>query len=116
MRWHKKVAMLMLIGLLIAGPSAPLPYANAQAGDKFDAFDRAINAANTAQAKAAKELADMMTHMDSMKKMSMTSTEKAMMGMMEQMAAMIKSLLDTNKLLLDALKEQRKLDAGAVNK
>ena len=108
MRWHKRVAMLMLIGLLIAGPSVTLPYANAQ-GDRFDLIDRAINAADAAQAKAAQQLADMMKHMDSMKNMPMTSNEKAMMGMMEQMGAMIKSLLDENKMLLDAIRELRKL-------
>jgi hypothetical protein len=108
MRWHKKVAMLMLIGLLIAGPTVTLPYANAQ-GDRFDVIDRAINAAEAAQAKATQQLADMMKHMDSMMKMPMTPNEKAMTGMMEQMAATIKSLLDENKQLLDALKELRKM-------
>ena len=108
MRWHKKVAMLMLIGLLIAGPSVTLPYANAQA-DRFDVIDRAINAADAAQAKAAQQLADMMKHMDSMKMMPMTPNEKAMTGMMEQMAVEIKTLMDVNKQLLDALKELRRL-------
>jgi hypothetical protein len=108
MRWHKKVAMLMLIGLLIAGPTVTLPNANAQ-GDRFDVIDRAINAADAAQAKATQQLADMMKHMDSMMMMPMTPNEKAMAGMMEQMATLIKSLLDENKQLLDALKELRKM-------
>ena len=108
MRWHKKVAMLMLIGLLIAGTSALLPYASAQ-GDRFDVIDRAINAANAAQAQAAQRLAEMMKRMDSMKNTSMPSNEKAMMGMMEQTAGVMNSLLDTNKQLLVALTELRKM-------
>ena len=108
MRWHKKVAMMMLIGLLIAGASTLLPYANAQ-GDRFEIIDRAINAANAAQAQAAQQLANMMKHMDSMKKMSMTSDEKARMGMMEEMAGVSKSLLDEDTQLLVALTELRKV-------
>lgn len=107
MRWHKRAAMLMLIGLLIAGPGTLLPYANAQ-GDRFDLVDRAINAANAAQAKAAQQLADMTKHMDSMKQMAKTSNEKAMMGMMGEAATVMNSLLEEDKMLLGAITELRR--------
>ena len=69
----KKVAMLMLVGLLAAGPIAP-PHAAAQMGE---GYDRAMSAAQAALDKAAKVHNDMTMHMDSMMKMPMTANEKA---------------------------------------
>jgi len=101
----KKVAMIMVMGLLVAGPIAP-PHAAAQMGE---GYDRAVSAAQAAMDKAAKMHNDMMMHMDSMMKMPMSANEKAMMQQMQQMAAAIQDLVETNKQLLEAIKELRKL-------
>ncbi|HEX9246805.1 MAG TPA: hypothetical protein VGA35_11645 [bacterium] len=101
----KKMAMLMLVGLLAAGPIAP-PHAAAQMGE---GYDRAMSAAQAALDKAAKVHNDMTMHMDTMMKMPMTANEKAMMQQMQQMNDAIKDLVETNKQLLEALKELRKL-------
>ncbi|TMI88474.1 MAG: hypothetical protein E6H00_12430 [Bacillati bacterium ANGP1] len=100
----KKMAMLMLMGLLVAAPIAP-PHAVAQG----EGYDRAMSAAQAALDKATKAHNDMMMHMDSVMKMPMTANEKAMMQQMQQMAAAIQGLVETNKQLLEALKELRKL-------
>ncbi|HTD46239.1 MAG TPA: hypothetical protein VK881_03110 [bacterium] len=100
----KKVAMIMLMGLLVAGPIAP-PHAVAQG----EGYDRAMSAAQAALDKAAKVHNDMMMHMDSMMKMPMSANEKAMTQQMQQMAAAIQDLVETNRQLLEAIKELRKL-------
>ena len=100
----KRVAMIMLVGLLIAGPLAQIQNAGAQSetsGEKF------IKAAQVANDKAAKDFQMMMTKMDSMKKMPMTANEKEMMTMMGQMAETIKMLIETNKNLIDAARERK---------
>ena len=101
----KKMAMLMLVGLLAAGPIAP-PHAAAQMGE---GYDRAMSAAQAALDKATKAQNDMTMHMDSMMKMPMSANEKAMAQQMQQMADAIKSLVETNRQLLEALKELKKL-------
>ncbi len=106
----KKVAMIMLMGLLVAGPVAS-PHAFAQSGPS-EGFNTALNAAQAAQDKATKVYNDMMSHMDSMKKMSMNANEKEMMKMMQQMTDAIKSLTDANKQLIEAIKEMRKMQGG----
>jgi hypothetical protein len=97
----KKVAMIMLVGLLVfAGPTT-LRYAtaaNTPAESKF------LNDALAAQDKATKAYNDMMKKMDSMMKMPMSANEKSMMSMMQQMADVMKMLLDANKALIDAVK------------
>ena len=109
----KKVAMIMLVGLLATGPFAP-PYAAAQQGPA-EGVNTALTAAQAAQDKATKVYNDMMTHMDAMKKMSMSANEKEMTKMMGQMADAIKNLMDANKQLIEAIKELRKTQ-GEKNK
>jgi hypothetical protein len=93
-RQWKKVAMIMLVGLLVAGPLAQIQSAIASPeSDK----------AKVANDQAAKDLQQMMMQMDSMSKMPMTANEKAMMKMMHQMADTIKMLIDANKNLIDAV-------------
>jgi transposase len=101
----KKMAMLMLVGLLAAGPIAP-PHAAAQMGE---GYDRAMSATQAALDKATKAQNDMTMHMDAMMKMPMSGNEKAMTQQMQQMADAIKSLVETNRQLLEALKELKKL-------
>lgn len=108
----KAVAMIMLTGLLIAGPIAPAPHAAAQ-NSPVEGINTALNAAQVLQDKATKMHNEMMSHMDSMKKMSMTANEKEMMKMMEQMAGEIKLLLDANKQLREAIVEMRKMQGGS---
>ena len=106
MKNWKKVTMIMLMGLLMAGPIVPY-HAFAQNMASENAHT-ALAAAQAAQEKAAKDLHDAMTSMDSMKKMPMTANEKEMMKMMGQMADTIKNLMETNKQLIKAVEELRK--------
>ena|SRR5579864_3465267 len=92
-RW-KKVAMIMLVGLLVAGPLGQIHSAIASPeSDK----------AKVANDAAAHDLQQMMMEMDSMSKMPMTANEKAMMKMLHEMANTIKMLIDANKNLIDAV-------------
>jgi uncharacterized protein involved in copper resistance len=92
-RW-KKVAMIMLVGLLVAGPLGQIHSAIASPeSDK----------AKVANDAAAHDLQQMMMEMDSMSKMPMTANEKAMMKMLHEMANTIKMLIDANKNLIDAI-------------
>jgi hypothetical protein len=93
-RQWKKVAMIMLVGLLVAGPLAQIP--NAFASPESDK-------AKIANEAAAKDLQQIMTHMDSMSKMPMTANEKEMMKLLHQMADTIKMLIEANKNLIIAI-------------
>lgn len=110
MRNWKKLAMIMLMGLLVAGPVAP-HHAFAQ-NMPSEGAHTALAAAQAAQDKAAKTLHDTMASMESMKKMPMTANEKEMMKMMGQMADTIKNLTEANKQLIEAIKELRKGQPG----
>jgi maltodextrin utilization protein YvdJ len=111
MRNWKKATMIMLMGLLVAGPIAP-HYALAQGNMPSEGAHTALAAAQAAQDKAAKNLHETMASMDSMKKMPMTANEKEMMKMMGQMADTIKNLTEANKQLIEAIKELRKGQTG----
>lgn len=102
--------MVMLMGLLVAGPIAP-PHASAQ-NSPAEGFNTALSKAQAAQDKATKVYNDMMAQMDSMKKTSMTPNEKETMKMMGQMADAIKDLMEANKQLIEAVKELRKMQGG----
>jgi len=94
----KKVAMIMLVGLLfVAGPVAPRSAVaqNAPGVDK----------AQAAYEKSIKDWNDTMTKMNSMKSMPMSANEKGMMTMMQQMMDTMKSIAESNKATLDVLKE-----------
>jgi phosphoserine phosphatase len=100
----KKVTMIMLMGLLIAGPLGRLPHAAAD-NSALGLAHTALGAAEAAEAQAEKQYQQTMSHMDSMKKMSMSANEKAMMDQMAQMAATIKSLMETNQQLIETVKQ-----------
>ena len=110
MRSWKKVAMIMLMGLLVAGPIAP--HGAFAQNMPSEGAHTALTAAQAAQDKASKDLHDAMTTMDSMKKMPMTANEKEMMKMIGQMADTIKNLMDSNKQLIKAVEELRKAQPG----
>ena len=105
MRNWKKMAMIMLMGLLVAGPIAP--YRAFAQNMPSEGAHTALAAAQAAQDKAAKDLHGTMASMDSMKKMPMTASEKEMMKMMGQMADTIKNLMEANKQLIEAIKAMR---------
>jgi hypothetical protein len=90
----KKVAMIMLVGLLVAGPLGQIHSAYASPESER---------AKVANDQAAKSLSQMMMEMDSMSKMPMTANEKAMMKMLHEMANTIKMLIDANKDLINAI-------------
>jgi hypothetical protein len=102
----KKVAMIMLVGLLIAGPIVP-PHAVAQSDT--GAWDRTMGAAQAAQDKASKAYNSMMMNMKSMAGMPMTANEKAMMKQMDMMAQAIKDLMESNHQLMELLKIQHSM-------
>ncbi len=99
-----RVTMIMLVGLLVAGPLGGIHYA---AAGEAPGVDKALDAATTANNKAATTWQQAMTKMDAMKKMPMTDNEKAMMQEMQMMADMIKSLVEANKQLVEAIKDMR---------
>jgi len=107
----KKVAMIMLMGLLVAGPIAP-PHASAQGNMPAEGFNTALSKAEAAQDNATKVYSTMMSQMDSMKKMPMTANEKETMKMMGQMADAMKQLMEVNKQLIETIKELRKMQGG----
>jgi hypothetical protein len=95
MRKHwKKVAVIMLVGLLMAGPLGQIHSAFASPESEQ---------AKVANDRAAKTLSQMMMEMDSMSKMPMTANEKAMMKMLHDMANTIQMLIDANKNLIIAV-------------
>src|SRR5579864_9491768 len=100
MRKHwKKVAMIMLVGLLVAAPLGQIHSAFASPeSDK----------AKVANDQAAKSLSQMMMEMDSMSKMPMTANEKEMMKMLHDMANTIQMLIDANKNLIIAVEHGTK--------
>ncbi len=109
MHGWKNVAMVMLMGLLVAGPIAP--YASAQ-NMPSEGLNTALSKAQAAQDKATKVYNEMTSQMDSMKKMSMSANEKETMKMMGQMTDTIKDLMEVNKQLIEAIKELRKMQGG----
>jgi hypothetical protein len=107
----KKVAMIMLMGLLVAGPIAP-PHVSAQGNMAAEGFNTALSKAEAAQDNATKVYGSMMSQMDSMKKMPMTANEKETMKMMGQMADAMKQLMEVNKQLIESIKALRKMQGG----
>lgn len=102
-RW-KKVAMIMLVGLLLAGPFAQIHNAAAQG----EMTSQALTMARSANDKAASELHQMMMQMDSMSKMPMSDNEKAMMKMIHDLATVVQTLIDVNKQLITAVEHGNK--------
>jgi len=100
----KKVAMIMLMGLLVAGLVGQIPHSIA-AETGFEKAEALLKQAAAMHAKAQQQLKAMMAKMDSMKNMQMTTNEKEMMDAMHEMAMTMKMLLDENKMLMDALKD-----------
>lgn len=94
----KKVVMIMLMGLLAAGPFALIHNAGAQMET-----GSALAAAKTANDKATNMLHQTMTEMDSMSKMPMTANEKAMMKTIHELAVIVQTLIDANKNLINVV-------------
>jgi len=87
--------MIMLMGLLVAGPFAYLQHAGASPESE------SLAAAKAANTKAAAMLHDTMMQMDSMSKMPMTANEKAMMKAIHDLAVTVQMLIDSNKNLIN---------------
>lgn len=90
--------MLMLVGLLLAGPLAQISAFAAGAENNPE-----LGQAKADNAAAAKMLSGWMTQMDSMMKMPMTANEKAMAKMMMDMGKLVKMLIDENNKLIIAI-------------
>ena len=91
--------MIMLVGLLAAGPFAMIHNAAAQG----ETSSQAITMAKSSNDKAANDLHNMMMQMDTMMKSPMSANEKSMMNMMHQMATIIQMLIDSNNHLITAM-------------
>jgi hypothetical protein len=103
----KKVAMVMLVGLLtVAGPTFAPGHASAQNAPGVDKF---LTQAQADHDKAMQMYNSMTTRMNAMSGGTMTSNEKAMMSAMHDMAQTLKMLLDSNQQLLDAVKQLRNM-------
>jgi hypothetical protein len=94
----KKVAMIMLVGLLAAGPFAQIRHAAAQ-GES----NQSISMAKSANDEAAADLHTMMMQMDTMMKSPMSANEKAMMNLLHQMATIVQTLINANNQLISAV-------------
>jgi hypothetical protein len=92
----RKIVVIMLMGLLFAGPFAAIHGAVAQ-----QETGGALAAAKAANTKAAKDLQQTMTEMDTMSKMPMTANEKAMMRTIHELAVIVQTLIDANKNLIN---------------
>ena len=102
-RYGKKVVVIMLMGLLLAGPFALLHNASAQQESL-----QMISSAKTANDKAAAMLHQTMMNMDAMNKMPMTANEKAMMKAIHDLATVVQMLIDSNKNLITVVEHQTK--------
>jgi exopolyphosphatase/pppGpp-phosphohydrolase len=103
----KKVAMIMLVGLLtVAGPTFAPGHVSAQNAPGVDKY---LTQAQTDHDKAMQMYNSLTNKMTSTSGGTMTSNEKAMMSMMHDMAQTLKMLLDSNQQLLDALKQLRNM-------
>ena len=101
-KW-KKVAMIMMVGLLVAGPFAVIHNAAAQMETK-----QMITNAKAMNDKAATMLHSTMTEMDSMMNKPMSANEKAMAKMMHQMMQIMQMLIDSNKNLIAVVEHGNK--------
>ena len=101
-QWRKTV-VIMLMGLLVAGPLAVIHNAAAQ-----QETGGTLAAAKAANDKAAKALQQTMTQMDSMSKMPMTANEKAMMKTIHELAVIVQTLIDANKNLINVVERGMK--------
>lgn len=97
----KRVAMIMLVCLLAAGPLIQIHNAVASPESEM------LQSAKSMNVKADSMLKDMMMKMDSMGKMPMSANEKQMMQMMHQMAELMKMLIDINKNLITVVEHGR---------
>jgi hypothetical protein len=96
-RW-RKLAVIVLVGLLLAGPFAALHHAVAQ-----QETSGMLAAAKAANDKAARGLQQTMAQMDATSKMPMTANEKAMMKTIHDLAVIVQNLIDINKSLINAM-------------
>src|ERR1051326_6263326 len=96
MRLHwKKAVVIMLMGLLVAGPLALVHHAAAQ-GESA----KMLSDARAANDKATTDLHQVMMQMDSMGKMPMTANEKTMMKTIHDLAMIVQNLITVNKNLI----------------
>lgn len=102
-RQWRKAAVIMLMGLLVAGPFALIHHAAAQQESM-----QMVSAAKVANDKAAATLHQTMMEMDSMAKMPMTANEKAMMKAIHDLATVVQMLIDSNKNLITVVEHQTK--------
>ncbi|HET7266365.1 MAG TPA: hypothetical protein VFL28_16990 [bacterium] len=102
-RHGKKVVVIMLMGLLLAGPFALLHHAAAQQESL-----QMVSAAKAANDKAAATLHQTMMEMDATSKMPMTANEKAMMKAIHDLATVVQMLIDSNKNLITVVEHGTK--------
>ena len=98
-----KAAVIVLIALLAAGPVALIPHTVAADTPDVQAARAALEAARKAQQQAESDYKALAAHMDAVKQMHLDDMEKVLVKGTDQTGAVVKTLLETNKQLIDAL-------------
>ena len=98
-----KVAVIVLMALLAAGPVALIPHTVAADTPDVQAARTALEAARKAQQQAESDYKALAAHMDAVKQMHLDDMEKVLVKGTDQTGAVVKTLLETNKQLIDAL-------------
>ena len=101
-RW-KQMATVMLFGLLLAVPAGLIPHPVAADSPDVQAARTALDAARKAQQQAESDYQALAAHMDAVKRMQLDDMEKALVKGTDETGAVVKTLLVTNKQLIDAL-------------
>ena len=101
-RW--KMAVIVLIVLLAAGPLALIPHPVAADSPDIQAARAALEAAKKAQQQAESDFKAIAPTIDAVKKMpEVDDIEKGLLNATEKTGAVVKTLVETNKQLIDAL-------------
>src|SRR6266513_5725110 len=101
-RW-KQMATVVLLSLLLAVPAGLIPHPVAADSPDVQAARTALEAARKAEQQAESDYKALAAHMDAVKQMHLDDMEKVLVKGTDQTGAVVKTLLETNKQLIDAL-------------
>ncbi len=104
MKLQWKLAVVLLIGMLVASQIATIRYALA-VGSEIEHAAGEAKAAHDALDRAGGDYKQMLAHWTAMSKMPMTATEKEFLQLAGQSAATQKALWDTNAHALSAIQD-----------
>ena len=101
---RSKMVVIVLIALLAAGPLALSPHSIAADSPDIQAMRAALDAAKKAQQQAESDLKAIAANLDAVRKMpEIDDIEKGLLNATEKMGTVVKTEVETNKQLIDAL-------------